>query len=386
MNTTQHPLTFAIIDLDAIMANVRAIREHTGPAVEFIAVVKANAYGHGAVQVARAALQAGATRLAVARADEGIKLREAGIDAPILVMGYTLPAASDAIVRHNLTATVNTIAGAQALSKQAQAQGKQAIIHTKIDTGMGRYGLLPEEVLPFFEQVKALPPLMIEGLFTHFAVADQADKTYTHQQFDTYLMVLDQLEANGYHIPLRHVANSATTLDLPEMHLDAVRVGIALYGLPPSDEVPPAVTLTPALSLHSHVARVRTLPPGSSISYGRTYITERDTAVALVPVGYGDGYQRIHSNRAAVLINGQRAPMVGRVCMDQFVVDVTDIDGVEQDSEVVLIGRQGSEYVTADELASLANTINYEITTGLLPRVPRLYLQDGKLSIRRPSM
>lgn len=371
------PLTYIEVDLDAVAHNAQAIKAHIGPHVHLIAVVKANAYGHGMVEVARTALQHGASWLAVGRVDEGIALRDAGITAPILVMGYTLPGdIEDAVVRA-LTLTVADLASVEAVSTLARRLGRIIPVHIKVDTGMGRFGVLPDEVLPFVTSVSALSGVRIEGLFTHFAVADLADKEYTWHQFRVFQRVRVRLEAAQYQIPVYHVANSAAMLDLPEMHLDAVRVGIALYGLPPSGEVATTVPLRPALSLKSHVARVRTLPAGSSISYGRTYITQRDTPVALVPVGYGDGYHRVLSNRGMVLINGRRAPIVGRICMDQFVVDISQVEPVELNSEVVLIGRQGDERITAEEVATWAETINYEIVTGLSPRVPRLYVGAG---------
>ncbi|MGQ9850313.1 MAG: alanine racemase [Aggregatilineaceae bacterium] len=371
------PLTYIEVDLNAVAHNAQAIKAHIGPHVHLIAVVKANAYGHGMVEVARTALQHGASWLAVGRVDEGIALRDAGITAPILVMGYTLPGdIEDAVVRA-LTLTVADLASVEAVSTLARRLGRIIPVHIKVDTGMGRFGVLPDEVLPFVARVSALSGVRIEGLFTHFAVADLADKEYTWHQFRVFQRVRVELEAAQYQIPVYHVANSAAMLDLPEMHLDAVRVGIALYGLPPSGEVATTVPLRPALSLKSHVARVRTLPAGSSISYGRTYITQRDTPVALVPVGYGDGYHRVLSNRGMVLINGRRAPIVGRICMDQFVVDISQVGPVELNSEVVLIGRQGDECITAQEVATWAETINYEIVTGLSPRVPRLYVGAG---------
>jgi alanine racemase len=367
------PLTYVEVNLEAIAHNVRAIKQHIGPRVGLMAVVKANAYGHGALEVARTALQHGAGRLAVARAAEGIHLREAGISAPILVMGYTLIHDIGAAIAHGLTLTVNDLASAEAVSALAGRLGRAIPVHVKVDTGMGRFGLLPDEVLPFVDRLAALPGVWAEGLCTHFATADRADKEYTRHQFQVFQAVRARLEAANHRIPIGHVANSAATLDLPEMHLDAVRAGIALYGLRPSSEVEPAVALRPALSLKSHVARVRTLPAGSGISYGRTYVTPRAMPVALVPVGYGDGYHRLLSNRGAVLINGRRAPIVGRVCMDQFVVDVSQAGPVALGSKVVLIGRQGEECITAEEVAGWAETINYEVTTALLPRVPRLY-------------
>lgn len=371
------PLTYIEVDLDAVAHNAQAIKAHIGPHVHLIAVVKANAYGHGMVEVARTALQHGASWLAVGRVDEGIALRDAGITAPILVMGYTLPGdIEDAVVRA-LTLTVADLASVEAVSTLACRLGRIIPVHVKVDTGMGRFGVLPDEVLPFVAEVSALPGAQIEGLYTHFAVAELADKEYTWHQFRIFQKVRAELEAARYRIPVYHVANSAAMLDLPEMHLDAVRVGIALYGLSPSGKVATTVPLRPALSLKSHVARVRTLPAGSSISYGRTYITQRDTPVALIPVGYGDGYHRVLSNRGMVLINGRRAPIVGRICMDQFVVDISRVGPVELNSEVVLIGRQGDECITAEEVATWAETINYEIVTGLSPRVPRLYVGAG---------
>jgi alanine racemase len=367
------PLTYIEVNLDAIAHNVRAIKARIGPSVDLIAVVKANAYGHGAVEVAQTALRHGASRLGTTSVDEGVQLRQAGIAAPILVMGYTPPDAVEAAIAHDLTLTVTEMAVAGALSARAAEVGRRVPVHLKVDTGMGRFGLLPDEVLPFVEGLAALPELVIEGLFSHFAVADAADKAYTRQQFALFQTVRDRLESAGYHIPVCHIANSAATFDLPETHLDAVRCGIAIYGLRPSEVVDSAAALQPALSLKSHVARVRTLPAGSSISYGRTYITPRIMPVALIPVGYGDGYHRLISNRGAVLINGQRAPIIGRVCMDQFVVDISEAGPVQVNDEVVLIGCQGQACIPAEEVACWAETISYEITTSLLPRAPRVY-------------
>jgi len=372
-------ITWAEIDLDAIAHNAAALKARAGGRAELMVTVKANAYGHGAVPVARAALEGGATRLAVARTPEGVELRQAGLTAPILIMGYTLPAEARHIVHWHLTPTVNTWEQATALSSAAGESGKTVPIHVKVDTGMGRFGLLPGEVVDFVRAISRLPGLRLEGLYTHFAIADAADKTYTRRQFGTYMDVVAQLEEVGFSFPLKHVANSATTLDLPEMALDMVRCGIALYGLHPSSEVAPAVPLRPAMTLKSRVARVRTLPPGSSISYGCTYTTTRPTPVALVPVGYGDGYHRILSNKGQVLIHGQRAPIVGRVCMDQFVVDVSAIPEVHQDDEVVVFGQQGEAKITAEEVARWAQTINYEVTTSILPRVTRVFLKGKKV-------
>jgi alanine racemase len=370
---------WALIDLDAIAHNVRTIKAYVGDRVEFMAVVKANAYGHGAEPVARIALQSGASWLAVNRLDEGVALRRAGIPAPILVMGYTPAAGAARAVAFDLRLTVTSMDLAQALSSAASRANKTIPIHLKIDSGMGRWGLLPEEVRDFVLALRQLPGLKLEGAFTHFAVADSADKTYTWRQFTIFSKVLETLADDGIQIAVRHVANSAATLDLPDLHLDAVRVGIALYGLRPSAEVEPVLPLRPALTLKSRVGRVRTLPAGSSISYGRTFITRSPTPAALVPIGYGDGYLRLNSNRGAVLIRGRRAPIRGRVCMDQLVVEISGIEGVEVDDEVVLIGRQGDQVLSAEEVAGWGETINYEVVTQLMPRVPRVYLQGGEV-------
>jgi alanine racemase len=372
-------LAWIEVDLDAIAHNASLLKDRAGSACELMVAVKANAYGHGAIPVSRAALAGGASRLAVSRTEEGIELRRAGLDAPILLLSYALPGESEAIVRWNLTPTVNSETQARALSNVATAQGKTLPIHVKVDTGMSRYGLLPDEALAFVRFLSELPGLVLEGLYTHFAIADLPQKDFTRQQFDAFQDVVQRLEASGFSFPLKHVSNSAATIDLPEMALDMVRCGIALYGLRPSAEVEPAVGLRPALTLKSRVARVRMLPAGASVSYGRTYVTEEPTRVALVPVGYGDGYHRILSNRGAVLIRGKRAPIVGRVCMDQFVVNVSDIPGVRLHDEVVLIGRQDEGRIPAEEVARWAETINYEVTTSLLPRLTRTYVRQGRI-------
>ena len=377
-------LTWAEIDLDAIAHNVRQLKRHIGERVKLTAVVKANAYGHGAVPVARTALENGAERLAVNRVVEGIELRRAGIAAPILILGYSPPWEAEAIVRHDLTPTITEREVALALAKAAASQGKTVPVHVKVDTGMGRFGLLPKEVVDFAKGLADFPNLRLEGLYTHFATADEADKSHTRRQFGIFLDVLKRLEEAGIEVPIRHAANSAATLDLPETHLDMVRCGIAIYGLYPSAEVSHSVPLKPAMSLKSRVARLRTLPAGSCISYGCTYVTSSPTRVALVPVGYGDGYHRLLSNRGQVLIRGRRTPILGRVCMDQFVVDVSDIPGVRLDDEVVVFGRQGEEEISAEEVAAWAQTINYEVVTALMPRVTRVYLRGGRAVAVRP--
>ncbi|MBP1703794.1 MAG: Alanine racemase [Chloroflexi bacterium] len=372
-------VTWAEIDLDAIGANVAAFKRHVGQRVEIIAVVKANAYGHGAVPVARAALAAGATRLAVHRAIEGIELRRARIDAPILVMGYTPPDGAELIAGWNLTPSAITLEFAQALCARAEATGRVIPLHVKVDTGMNRFGLMPGEVLDFLQAISRLPGVRLEGLFTHFATADSADSTHSLAQLKVFTQVVAAAHQAGFHLPLVHAANSAATMKLPQAHFDAVRPGIAMYGMHPSSEWIPPFEIRPALTLKSRLSRVRRIPAGAGIGYGFTHVTQAPTTVALVPVGYGDGYHRILSNKGAVLVGGQRASILGRVSMDQIVVDVSHIPGVQQDDEVVLVGRQGAEQIQAEEVALLSGTINYEVTTALLPRVARLYLQGGDL-------
>ncbi len=370
-----HHVTWAEIDLDALQANVRALKAWVGPRVELIAVVKANAYGHGAVPVARAALAAGATRLAVHRLEEGIALRQAGITAPVLLLGYVPLAAAALVARYRLTPTVITLEFAETLAACAEAP---CPVHVKVDTGMGRYGLLPEEVLDFIRALRRITGVTVEGIYTHFATADEADPAFMHRQFEIFQTILDRLQKAGICPPLKHACNSAALLRFSAAHLDAVRPGIALYGMCPSEAWPMPVRLQPVLTLKSRVTRVRVLSPGSSIGYGRTFIARRPTRVALVPVGYGDGYHRSLSNQGWVLVRGCRAPVVGRVSMDQIVVDVTHIPGVQLEEEVVLIGAQGEEAITAEEVARWAGTINYEVTTALLPRVARIYRWRGR--------
>ena len=367
-----HAITWAEVDLDAYRANLRAIRQWVGPQVQVFAVVKANAYGHGLVPLAQAALQAGATRLVVHRLEEGLALRAAGITAPILLLGYVPLAAAAQVARHDLIPTVITLEFVRALAAHA-SPARPHPVHINVDTGMGRYGLLPPEVVDFLRAVGEIPGVQVEGLYTHFATADEADTTYLRHQWRVFQDVLAAVDAAGLMPPIRHACNSAATFALPEAHLDAVRPGIATYGLRPSLAWDAPVPLRPVLTWKSRVARVRTLPPGSGIGYGRTYITQRPTTVALVPVGYGDGYVRRLSNRAQVLVRGRRAPVVGRVSMDQIVVDVSAIPGVALEDEVVLLGRQGGEHIPAEEIAAWAETINYEVTTLLLPRVTRVY-------------
>jgi alanine racemase len=381
-------LVRAEIDLKAIAHNVRELRRITHPGARLMGVVKANGYGHGAIGVARCALQNGAERLGVARIDEGIQLRAAGIKAPILIFGYTLPERTPEILEYDLTQTVYTLAFARALSRTAVSVGKKIRIHLKIDTGMGRLGLLSKNFKSHYSDeminttavdetlaIAGLNGLELEGIFTHFATADSADKSYAENQLDLFLNYLSRVRKAGLDPEVKHAANSAALIDMPQSHLDMVRPGIAIYGLYPSAEVnKKRVSLRPAMALKTKVIHLKKVPAGFNISYGITYKTPKPTTIATVPIGYADGLNRLLSSRGQMLVHGKRVPIVGRVCMDLTMLDVGSIDNVQVGDEAVIFGRQGSESLTVDEMASSLNTINYEIVTTITARVPRVYL------------
>lgn len=367
-------VTWAEIDLDAIAHNVQAIKAFVGERSAIIASVKANAYGHGLRPVARTALEAGASWLAVHRIQAAIALREAGITAPILLLGYIPPSGIDLILEHRITPTLVEFETAQLISAQAT---HPVAVHVKIDTGMSRYGLEPERTVDFIRDLTQLPHIVIEGIFSHFASADEPNLAFAHSQWTHFQTILQAVENAGFSIPMPHICNSAGLVSMPEAHLAAVRPGLLIYGMAPSPQSVPPFSLRRALTLKSLVTKVRSLEPGITISYGRTFMTEHPTRTALVPLGYGDGYPRLVSNRGHVLVRGQPAPIRGRICMDQLVIDVTDIPGVQVGDEVVAIGRQGDAEITAEEVGAWAETINYEITTSLLPQVVRVYRRNG---------
>lgn len=363
--------TWVEIDLDAIADNVNLLATIAAPA-KIMAVLKADAYGHGMVKVARTALNNGAGWVGVATLGEAVTLRKNGVDAPILIMSY-LPAwqAHDAI-RYNVSATIFTKEIAEAFSRAAADLNKNALVHVKVDTGMGRLGLLPPQVLPFLERIAALPGLKIEGLYTHFATADEPDLTQTQDQLRCLNELLAQLEQVGLRPPLVHAANTAGLLNVPEARFDMVRPGIGIYGLPPSKHTALPEGFRPALSFKSTVGQVKTLPPDSPVGYGAIYRTKEEETIAIIPVGYADGFRRSPRTWGEVLIRGQRAPLVGRVSMDQCAVNVSHIPNVRQGDEVVLIGQQGSEEITAEEVAENLGTVNYEVVSELLARIPRI--------------
>jgi alanine racemase len=363
--------TWLEVDLEAIAHNVRRVAEIVGPAVNVMAVLKADGYGHGAVRVARTALNNGACCLGVASINEGLDLRRAGVSAPILVLGFTPAWQARELVLNGLTATVFDMGVARALNRAAGQLDSQVRVHIKVDTGMGRLGLLPDDVVPFALALGSLSHLVIEGIFTHFSVAD-ADPGYTRWQVGRFQAVLDALAKEGITPPLVHAANSAAILGMPESHFDVVRLGIAMYGLHPSSQLRCPPDFRPALSFKTEVAQVKTLAPGSYVSYGNTYQTTGRQRIAVIPVGYADGFRRAPRHWGEVLVRGRRAPIVGRVCMDQTMIDVTAIADVRQGDEVVLIGEQGGESITAEEVAERLGTINYEVVSEILARVPRV--------------
>jgi alanine racemase len=363
------------VDLDAVRANARALAAAAAPA-QLLAVVKADGYGHGAVPVAQAALDAGATWLGVALVEEGRVLRDAGIDAPVLVLSEPAPDAASAVVAARLTPVVYTELGIEALAKAVAAAtpDRPLPVHLKVDTGMHRVGCAPDQARALVEAVSARPELTLEGLCTHFAVADEPDRSETRAQLEQFDALIDELEQRGLRPPIVHAANSAALLAFPEARFDLVRVGIALYGVPPAATLADRIELTPVLSLRAQVTHVKELPAGARVSYGLRYALPRPGRVATVPVGYADGVPRNLGTRGGeVLIHGHRYPIAGAVTMDQLMVDVGD-DPVQVGDEVVLLGRQGDDTVTATEWSEHLGTIAYEIVTGIGPRVPRRYI------------
>lgn len=360
--------TWVHLDLSAIADNVRALRAHAG--VPLMVVLKGDGYGHGAARVARAALAAGAESLAVATLGEGRALRAQGINAPILVLGYTPPWQVADAIRLDLMITLFDDDTAQALSAAAAELGRPARVHIKADTGMARLGLPPAEVGPFLHRLRDRPGIEPVGLYTHFARADEADPTPTTQQLARFQAILTEITSAGLRPPIVHAANSAATLRFPAARFDMVRPGLACYGLAPSLDAPLLPGMRPALSFYSEVAQVRAHPAGTPISYGGVYVTPRPARIATIPVGYADGLRRSPPWRE-VLIRGRRAPIVGRICMDYIMVDVTGIPGVQRGDAVTIIGRQGDDAIWVDEIAGWLGTISYEVLTGILPRVPR---------------
>lgn len=372
---------YAAIDLDAVSYNMDLISNKISEKTQVIAVVKTDGYGHGAVLVAKELEEKEYMfGFATATAEEAFILRKAGIRKPILVLGYVFPYSYDEMIRENIRFTVFRKDMLSQIEEAAKKQQKSALVHVKVDTGMGRIGIAAdEEGLQFVRRLSECEHIITEGIFTHFAKADHKEKTDAAVQFkkfeDFYSRIRQELKIE---IPIKHCANSAAALEMPETHMDMVRVGISMYGLWPSEEMNKAsIDLKPAFSLHSHIVYLKTLEAGEEISYGGTYVTTKKTKVATIPVGYGDGYPRTLSNTGYVLINGKKANILGRICMDQFMANVTEIDDVKEGDEVVLIGRSGSLSITMEALGELSNRFNYELVCVIGKRVPRIYYKNG---------
>lgn len=365
-----HPI-WAEVDLGAIKHNIRTL-QGLAPGAEVMGVVKGYAYGHGNPWAANAMLTAGATRLGVARVAEALHLRDAGVDAPIQVFSEPPPQAAPAVVEQSLTATVYTPAFARTLSDAAEAAGTRVPVHVKLDTGMHRVGLQVEEAPDAVRTISRLPGLEIEGAWSHLAVADVPGHPFTKKQLALFEDLTEKIEASGVALPLKHIANSAATISMPEAHLDLVRCGVASYGLWPGRDLEGAADLRPALELKARVTMVKRLAPGDRLSYGLQYELERESRVVTVAGGYADGYDRRLSGRAPLLLRGRRHRVSGTVCMDQFMVDVGEAEA-EVGDIATLIGGDGDDRISAEELAELVGTINYEITTRIPSRVPRVY-------------
>ena len=362
--------TRAVVDLEAVRHNIRGVRQRVGDRRQLMAVVKADGYGHGALRVSRAALDSGADCLAVAIPEEGQELRAAGIECPILVFGLVQPPEASRSVMAGLEQTVCSAELLDALDQESRNRGVKTSVHIKVDTGMGRIGLAPADVVEFARRVASCPNIVLKGVYSHFSCADERDKEFSRAQVRRFSEVLAALGAAGITVPVRHMANSAGVLDLPEAHFDMVRPGIMIYGLYPSAEVSHSVELRPAMSFVTRICQVKRVPRGTPIGYGATCVTAKRSTVATIPVGYADGYRRLLSNRAEVIVREKRVPLLGRVAMDMCMIDVSSIPDARPGEEVILFGVG----LPAEEMASIIGTINYEVVTGIGKRVPRVYV------------
>ncbi len=368
--------TVAVIDLKAIRSNVQSVVQKVKPA-RVMAVVKANAYGHGMPEVAKTALDAGADYLAVALVEEGIGLREAGILEPTLIFGGFFPDQAKLFVQYDLDATLYSVRNGEALAKAARLLGRRARVHVKIDTGMGRVGVPWEKAADFVAEVAAMDALELVGVYTHFATSDERDKTFANLQLERFRWVLKQIESRGISIPIKHAANSGAILDMPEAYFDMVRPGIMLYGYYPSFETTESVPLQPAMAFRSRVLFVKEVEKGTSVSYGRKFVAPRKTTIATIPVGYADGYNRLLTNQGEVLIAGKKYPVVGRVCMDQILVDLGPGSQVREGDDVLLFGKTPAGEVSVYDICRKLGTIPYEVTCWVSGRVPRIYVNGG---------
>lgn len=373
---------YAKIDLDAVAWNMEQMKKNLKEGTEMVAVIKTDGYGHGAVQVASMLESYDYVwGYAVATLDEAVVLRAAEIQKPILVLGCIFPDQYWEMLKYEIRMNVYTKEMAEAISALAVEKGEQAYVHIKLDTGMARLGFSAEESsIEEIKEIAELPNLVLEGVFTHFAKADEEDKTFTMMQLEKFEWMTQRLEEEGVTFPYVHASNSAGIIDVRRADYNLVRAGIAIYGLYPSEEVDKEkVQLKPALSLKSHIAFVKDIPAGTPVSYGGDFVSEHQMRIATIPIGYGDGYPRSLSDTGYVLIRGKKAPIIGRICMDQFMVDVSDIPEVKFGDKVTLIGRDQEEYLPVEKLSELSGRVNYEFVCDLGKRIPRVYVQDGKV-------
>jgi len=368
------------VNLDSIVHNFREIKRVVGDRVKVMGVVKANAYGHGAYHVAKALVENGVDYLAVATVEEALELRSCGITAPVLILGYTPLSQAGEAVEKDVTFTAFDLKYVKELGEIASRKGKKAKIHVKIDTGMGRIGYTDFDLAEReIEEMSKLEGIELEGIFSHFATSDEKDKDYSREQFERFADMLKRLEKRGVNISLKHIANSGAITDLNYAYLDMVRPGITLYGSYPSDDVNKILDLRPAMNFKTKIVYIKEVPENTSISYGRTFITKRPSKIATLPIGYADGLNRLLSNNHEVLVRGKYVPIVGRVCMDQTMIDVTEVEGVEVGDEVVIFGEQEGKRITADDIAKKLRTIPHEVYCGISRRVPRIYIYRGEV-------
>lgn len=376
----EHRRVYAEINLDAVLSNVEQIHKNLAPDTKIMAVVKTDGYGHGSVPIAKLLQEKEFLYgFGVATVEEAVKLRKQGIHLPILILGYAFPECFDTLAQEEIRPALFREDNLLPLAQAAAKAGKKVKVHIKVDTGMSRVGIRPDESgLDFIKKTAQTQGLEIEGIFTHFARADETNKTSAYRQLRLFREFIEKVEQElEISIPVKHCSNSAGVIELPEANLDLVRPGIIIYGLRPSNEVSEEkVKLTPALSLYSHIIFIKELPAGSEISYGGTYVAEKPLRVATVPVGYGDGYPRSLSGKGYVLIHGKRAPILGRICMDQFMVDVTEIPEAKEDDLVTLVGCDGKERLTAERIGEISGRFHYEFVCDLGKRVPRVYVSE----------
>lgn len=374
---------YAKIDLDAIAYNMEQMKQNIRPETKVMAVIKADGYGHGAVQIAEMMERWNYIwGFAVATLDEAVVLRTEGIQKPILVLGCVFPDQYMEMLKHEIRMNIYTEEMAESISRMAAREGKTAYMHIKLDTGMSRLGFgINEQSAETIKRISKMPNVNMEGIFTHFTKADEKDKSFTKKQIQEFVWMTERLKEKNVRFTYEHCSNSAGIIDVPEANFDIVRAGISTYGLYPSEEVDKTnVKLKPALALKSHVAFVKEIERGTPVSYGGTFVAKEKMKIATIPVGYADGYPRSLSNKGYVLIRGKKAPILGRVCMDQFMVDVTQIEGVSFGDKVTMIGKDGNEILPVEVLSELSGRFNYEFVCGLGKRIPRVYVRDGKIA------